>query len=558
MNATKPLKRIALVLLVVVLLPALIFTAREFSSLNEKEQLISEIYRQQLEIVLFSLNQYAWDATSDWVSRLNSIYPATGDEQLPQLWKFLAETPAIEAVFFSDSLGGNLRGYTAPGQPVLSPHLSAALQSRPDIFRRLRQYQKSGYRKIEPLPPGTADGNSPSTVWLLFPLTSAADPHTRFGGMALEPEAFIRGVLFPKLREMAGERFQIAVIHGKKQFSYDPSVRLNPAGISEQKEIWLFPAYFLAIRPRGGTIEEVATSRFRQNMLLIFILTTLIIGAVWFVYRSVRREMQLAQLKSDFVSNISHELRTPLALIRMFAETLSMGRVTSEAQRREYYQIIEQESERLTHLINNILNFSRIEAGHKAYQFQQVMLDAMVEEVLNRYRFHLQHHGFQVETELARKIPAVRADPEAVTEALLNLIDNSIKYSEEERWIRIRTGQRGGEVFLEVQDRGIGITAADQDKIFEKFHRISPAGAGSSALGHNTKGSGLGLTLVKYIMEAHGGRVQVESKPGQGATFRLIFPGSDFADRKTDAAPGETNGKRNQGDEHGPNFNRGR
>lgn len=193
-------------------------------------------------------------------------------------------------------------------------------------------------------------------------------------------------------------------------------------------------------------------------------------GAVWFVYRNIRQEMELAQLKSDFVSNISHELRTPLALIRMFAETLSMGRVTSDAQRQEYYQIIEQESERLTHLINNILNFSRIEAGRKAYQFERVMLDAIVEDVLTRYRFHLQHHGFQVETALPPEIPAVRADPEAVTEALLNLIDNSIKYSEDERWIRIRTGQNSGEVFLEVQDRGIGIAAADQDKIFEKFH----------------------------------------------------------------------------------------
>lgn len=254
MKPTKPLKKISLVLAMIVLLPALIFTAREFSSLNDSEQLISEIYRQQLEAILFSVNQHAWDVANSWVTRLNLVqYEATPVDREQYLEEFLAQNRAIGAVFFTDSLGSMVHIHTAPDHALtdagIRAQISPALRSRPGIFRRLGQYQKSGYRKIEPLTTDSPETLETQPVALLFPLAPEATQPAAFAGLVLKPQIFIRMVLFPKLREIAGERFQIAVVHGAEQFSYDPAIRLALPDISEQKEIWLFPAYFLAIRP---------------------------------------------------------------------------------------------------------------------------------------------------------------------------------------------------------------------------------------------------------------------------------------------------------------------
>ena len=217
--------------------------------------------------------------------------------------------------------------------------------------------------------------------------------------------------------------------------------------------------------------------------MLVSLLVLLMVGAGWFIFRTVRQEMALAQLKSDFVSNISHELRTPLALIRMYAETLEMGRIPNEERKSEYYRIIGQESERLTHLVNNILNFSRIEAGKKAYHLQPVVLNDIVEHVLESYRFHLENKGFTLETNLSQSLPEIQGDMDALSEAVINLVDNAVKYSETEHWVNIATGLENGQVFVEISDRGIGIPPKEQQRIFEKFHRAS------DALVHNTKGS---------------------------------------------------------------------
>lgn len=210
----------------------------------------------------------------------------------------------------------------------------------------------------------------------------------------------------------------------------------------------------------------------------------------------------------------------------MFAETLEMGRVPTEARRQEYYRIIQQETERLSHLVNNILNFSRIEAGKKQYHFQKLNLNETVEKVLSTYRFHLENEGFALDTQLNPHIPAIEGDPEALAEAFINLLDNGVKYSETDKRIEVRSGMENGSVYLEVRDHGIGIAPEDRQKIFEKFHRIS------DALVHNTKGSGLGLTLVKHIVEAHRGHIELDSKPGKGSCFRLAFPGQGQTDAK--------------------------
>jgi signal transduction histidine kinase len=218
------------------------------------------------------------------------------------------------------------------------------------------------------------------------------------------------------------------------------------------------------------------------------------------------------------VANVSHELRTPLSLIRLYAETLEMGRLTSPEKYQEYYRIIRKESERLSALINNILDFSRIEAGKKEYSFRDTNLAELVRNTLESYRFQIEQSGFTLEQNIADDIPAVRVDREAFARSLLNLINNAVKYSQEQKYLGVNLYRTNGSVKLEVVDRGIGISRAEQAKIFEKFYRVC------DPLVHNTKGSGLGLALVRHIIHAHGGQVEVESAPGNGSKFTIALP----------------------------------
>ena len=227
--------------------------------------------------------------------------------------------------------------------------------------------------------------------------------------------------------------------------------------------------------------------------------------------------MALARLKSDFVSNVSHELRTPLALIRLYAETLELGRLTGPSKHQEYYSIIRKESERLTALINNILDFSRIEAGRKEYDFRETDMCELVRNTLESYRYQIEQNGFTFEEKIA-EVPPLNVDREAMARSLVNLVNNALKYSQDRKHIRVNLYREDGTVKLEVVDQGIGIPANEQHRIFEKFYRVG------DPLVHNTKGSGLGLSLVQHIARAHGGDVVVESTPGAGSKFTITLP----------------------------------
>ena len=235
-------------------------------------------------------------------------------------------------------------------------------------------------------------------------------------------------------------------------------------------------------------------------------------------YRNVSRELALAKLKSDFVSNVSHELRTPLALIRLYAETLELGRISNPGKHQEYYEIIRKESERLTSLINNILDFSRIEAGKKEYSFRETDVADLVRSTLDSYRFEIEQNGFHFEQKIDNNLPPLQVDREAIARSLLNLVNNAVKYSATEKYLGVHLYHHYGNVNLEVVDHGIGIPAKEQPKIFEKFYRVG------DPLVHNTKGSGLGLSLVRHIVHAHGGEVTVESAPGRGSKFIITLP----------------------------------
>jgi two-component system, OmpR family, phosphate regulon sensor histidine kinase PhoR len=251
---------------------------------------------------------------------------------------------------------------------------------------------------------------------------------------------------------------------------------------------------------------------------LIVLLDVVLLAGAWIVYRSIRKEMDLVRMKSDFVSNVSHELRTPLSLIRMYSETLEMGRIVSEERRQEYYSTILGETERLSRLVNNILDFSKMEAGKKQFQFDELDLNTVVSNVVKTYEFQMHSDGVTPVLDLDGAIPPVSADQEAVSQAVINLLDNAIKYGGPEKYLKLSTGTEGGFAFIEVTDRGIGIAPEHQAKIFDTFYRVS------TGLVHTTKGSGLGLALVQRIMEAHRGNIRVRSAPGKGSSFRLSFP----------------------------------
>jgi signal transduction histidine kinase len=235
--------------------------------------------------------------------------------------------------------------------------------------------------------------------------------------------------------------------------------------------------------------------------------------------RAAGRAMRLSEMKSDFVSNVSHELRTPLASIRMFAEMLSLGRAPTLDKAKEYGEYIDAESRRLSRLIDNILDFARIESGRKTYQLVRADLAEVVAAVVRTFDVRLRQAGFTVRlVPPASPLPLLDLDPDAIGQALHNLLDNAVKYSGTSRAIEVSVSHDHAEAVVAVHDHGIGIPRSEQAKVWERFHRV-PTG-----LVHDVKGSGLGLAIVRHIVEAHGGRLSLVSAPGEGSTFTMRLP----------------------------------
>jgi two-component system phosphate regulon sensor histidine kinase PhoR len=518
------LKKLAAILILLVLLPALFYSAYEITSLTQSERMFEQIYRQQLDALLFSLNQYAWDIANSWANDVTRIVrrqlPSASSPSESDIQDFLDKNKGVEALFIADSTGASVSlarfsSHDSLPSRFREDNFVMLVRSQAQLISRVLHLQMTGYRKIEGVSIATSRGDQ--STCLLFAVEGAQD-RLLIAGIVLDAETFIRDVLRGKLDEAGGNEFILSVLRKSDRRQIYSTGQIAQGMERQTKDLWLFPDYVLGIRLRGQTIEELVRDRFYRNLSLLAILDLMIVAGVWFVYRTIRREMELAQLKSDFVSNVSHELRTPLSLIRMFGETLELGRVSSEEKRKEYYSTIVRESERLTGLVNNVLNFSRMESGKKEFHLADLGLNPVVRKVIAQYEPHMKHLGFAVHIELAEELPPIRADEEAVSEALLNIVDNAMKYSAKEKSMRVVTGVTNESVFVEVEDHGIGIASSEQSKIFEKFYRTS------SGLAHHTRGSGLGLTLVQHIMNAHNGKVSVRSQVGSGSTFRLSFP----------------------------------
>jgi signal transduction histidine kinase len=234
--------------------------------------------------------------------------------------------------------------------------------------------------------------------------------------------------------------------------------------------------------------------------------------------RDVNRDVRIAEVRSQFVASVSHELKTPLTAIRMFAETLAMGRSRDEQTKSEYLETIVNESERLARLVDNVLDFSKIEQGKKIYRLRPTRLEDVAGSAVRAMQFPLAQQGFHLHFSAASDLPELQADPDAIQQAILNLLTNAMKYSGDSRDIDLRIAARNGDAVIEVVDRGLGLTPDECKRVFEKFYRAP------SHDSHSIAGTGLGLTLVAHIANGHGGRVEVESAPGSGSTFCILIP----------------------------------
>ncbi|MCA1576922.1 MAG: HAMP domain-containing histidine kinase [Acidobacteria bacterium] len=305
----------------------------------------------------------------------------------------------------------------------------------------------------------------------------------------------------------------------------DENQRVLYANAAPQKTYFLetnldrpFSNWKAAVGLKNTDLDYLARQSFLHSAGATVLVVVFLLGGLALILRATDREARLAQAKSNFVANVSHELKTPLALLSLFSEILELGRVKSEEKKIEYYGIIREESRRLNKMIDNILDFSKIEAGRKTYDFVHTDMAEVIDNVLSSYRYQIKNSGFDVQTNIQPDLPPVLIDRDAMAQAISNLVDNAMKYSGEVKQLSIKTETLGSDLSIEIADRGIGIPRAEQAKVFDKFYRVG------NGLVHDVKGSGLGLSLVKHIIEAHKGTISVESDVGKGSRFKILLP----------------------------------
>jgi signal transduction histidine kinase len=278
----------------------------------------------------------------------------------------------------------------------------------------------------------------------------------------------------------------------------------------------LFPEQLIEIKPVDeNLIKDLITRRgWIYGIASMLLLVAMCLGVV-LILRDIAREKHLARLRSDFISNVTHELKTPLTSIRMYAESLIMGRVMSDQVQKEYLSVVVNETDRLKRMINNILEFSKMEKGIPEYHLVNSNLASILNEAIHEMNYWFAKEGFDVVTELDDKIFA-NVDPEKMNQAIGNLLSNAIKYSTDTKKIFVRLFNKPEHICIEVEDLGVGIPEDKLYRIFEQFYRIEQK--------ESISGTGLGLTVVKEIIEAHNGTITVTSEIGKGSRFTIRMP----------------------------------
>jgi signal transduction histidine kinase len=308
-------------------------------------------------------------------------------------------------------------------------------------------------------------------------------------------------------------------------FSYE--IEISTAQLSEPVDQGLrysssltpwFPDVVFHISPEDEDLisDLVRRRRWIFGISSILLLLAMLLGVV-LIMRDIRREKHLARLRSDFISNVTHELKTPLTSIRMYAESLLMGRIGSGTSRNSYLSIVISESERLKRMINNILEFSKMEKARQQVHPVIANLSKILSSSIQELNYWMKERHFNLLTEIDTKI-MVRVDPDKLQQVYTNLLNNAVKYSEDQTTIRIRLYKNSNSIITEIEDQGRGIPEDQLNRIFEEFYRVESEDHG------NIAGTGLGLTVAREIIEAHGGKIKVESKIGIGSKFSVILP----------------------------------
>ena len=332
---------------------------------------------------------------------------------------------------------------------------------------------------------------------------------------------YILSILFPEILTSVelGKDLSVGILRDKDSLIYIQSNSSRTNYLVVDNFTQLFANWKVALFDKDGKSIEQLVGKERRLYLILFagIILVMLIGIIMIV-RAVIHETEASRMKSEFVSNVSHEFKTPLALIRMFGETLDSGVVTDEKKRKEFYKIIRKESERLTHLIDDVLDFSKMDTGVKKYYFEEADIVKIVRSSLEAYKFHIRDNGFEIESELPNDFIMLKIDKDAISQAILNLLSNAVKYSKERKRIQVRVGKDSTSVFISVKDNGVGIAKEELKKIFDKFYRVPPTN------GKEKRGNGLGLTLTKHIIEAHEGSIEVDSEIDKGSTFTIKLP----------------------------------
>jgi signal transduction histidine kinase len=509
----------------------------------QRDKAIEAAIQRDFSYVLKIAEKKSWEKATDLVTPVRKEFPHLDDavKIKANLERILFEHPEFSYAALYDKKNNLLVSRTQPGsdhdtvfcglaQDDINTLATWMPLESPDMARHLRMMEEKEEQAVG-FYGGWRVRDNQHRYWNIAYFIPPGVPEDRVAlGVVAFDDNYLRTTFLPAIMKdvltsknsvlRADANPPVMMIHpSKNPTPWVASSNWDGGKPEAERNLeYVFPELTLAIKYQGTTVADIGMKFLRYNYIVLAALGLLMVGGIWLTYRNVSREMTLARLKSDFVANVSHELRTPLALIRLYAETLELGRLTSKEKYHEYYRIIREESERLTALINNILDFSRIEAGRKEYEFQETNLAELIHSTLDSYRFQIQQNGFAFEEKISGDIPPVIVDREAIARSLLNLVNNALKYSKDQKYIGVSLYRSSSCVNLEVRDHGIGIPKNEQEKIFEKFYRCG------DPLVHNIKGSGLGLSLVRHIARAHGGDVLVESAPEEGSRFTIALP----------------------------------
>ena len=403
-------------------------------------------------------------------------------------------------------LGGSWSGSRPPKEAVemrdwyLAHVMAKLVQPKPPLDLRRHRYGRGPFNR----------------PYLLSYMRKQLDGQTYY--VVVEDD--LNHLLFSSFPQFfSGSRYLYQVVDEDKGFQYGiPFVFENYPLAVEVKFVDTLDGWNLRIAERDDTAEkELRKKRFVDSALLGGAVAIIVVGLILLAI-AIRRERRSNELKSDFISNVSHELKTPLSIISMFGEMLANKRTKSPEQATEYAEIIWRESVRLGRLIDNVLDFAKIERGKGVYEFAEVDVVEVVERAIDLANRRLQAADMTLESHLAEDLPQIHLDANAFTLAVLNLVDNAIKYAPDGKKIDLTLRREGDRVVLAVRDFGPGIALEEQGRIFERFYRAKEMRL------KTIRGSGIGLALVQHIARAHGGDVTVESTQGQGATFSLWLP----------------------------------